>query len=100
MSIIYLFVELVDLVHFVIRHRHCERCLDESLKYLLSVVLHYFDLNSLIVFLFSASVPVMFGLCIVDSSSLPMFQTLAAINDWSFLMFYTRALKDVGMFTE
>jgi len=40
------------------------------------------------VFLFSASVPLMFVLYTVDSSSLPRFQMLAAINDWSFVIFY------------
>ncbi|KAK2148326.1 hypothetical protein LSH36_502g01055 [Paralvinella palmiformis] len=95
-SVIYLVAELVDLVHVVIRHFHCTA---ESLKYHLLVVLHHFDLNSLMMFLFSASVPVMFVLRIVDSSSLPLFQTLAAINGWSFVMFYIRALKDVGIFT-
>ena len=101
-ALVYLAMDIYDSITTISRHCLCNFTkpgANADLMTRIKLSIQHFDLLRAMLFIFSFSVPSMFFLRIVDSPKKDIFYALAAVSGWLFMLFFIRALKNIGIFT-
>ena len=83
-------------IKYVVRSKHRHYPLQKHAKLW---VLSQFDSMSVMLFIFSSSVISLFVLRLLRAQYQDLLYSLALVTGWSFMLFFIRAVKNIGIFT-